>query len=150
MLGLPTAPAPPTTAVLWTVAWLDRVVEAWGDPPQHRALMSSWAEIAALHPAALARPHDLPEPDDPAQLVTAALAHAAEWPWARLRQAPDALHLPDGHLPHDITSWMDDGFYARWAFGAFPDVATLALDLFGLLDPDLKPCFVDTLERLLR
>ncbi|MGH9274250.1 MAG: hypothetical protein ACRDZU_06360, partial [Acidimicrobiales bacterium] len=147
VLALPTPPAPSSTAVLWTVAWLDRVIEAWGDPPR-RQLMSSWAGIAVLHPAALARPHDLADPHDPAQLVAAARVHAAEWTWARLRGEPDALLLPDAHLPEHITSWMDDGFYARWALGAFPHPATLARDLLGLLDPALGPRFVDTLERL--
>ena len=148
VLTLPTAPAPPTTALLWTLAWIDRVIEAWGDPQHRHQLMSSWAQIAVLHPAALARPLDLPTPDDPAQLIAAARVHTASWTWARLRGEPDALALPDGHLARDITSWMDDGFYARWALGAFPDVATLTRDLFDLLDPELRPRFVDTVECL--
>jgi hypothetical protein len=81
--------------------------------------------------------------------VAAALAHAAAWPWSRLRAEPEALQLPDGHLPAPITSWMDDGFYARWALGAFPHLATLARDLFDLLDPELRAPFVDALERVL-
>lgn len=148
VLSLPTPPAPDTTTVLWMVAWLDRVIEACGDPSRRHRLMSSWGEVAALHPAALARPHDRPEPDDPDQLVAAVRAHAAAWPWARLRSEPDALRLPDGHLSSEITAWMDDGFYARWAFGAFPDPASLARDLMGLLDPELRLAFLHTLEGL--
>lgn len=143
VLGLPTAPAPPTTAGLWTVAWLDRLVEAWGDPAR-RGSLGSWSTIAALHPALGAEVDD-----DPAQLVAAAQAHAAAWTWERLRNEPHALLLPDGALPTAITAWMDDGFYARWALGAFPPPATLARDLAGLLDPDLRERFVDTLATLL-
>lgn len=149
VLALPTAPAPATTAVLWLVAWLDRVMEVWGHPPRRDQLMSSWAEVAVLHPAALARPHDIPEPHDPDQLVAAARAHAAAWPWARLRSEPDAVHLPEGHLPAEITAWMDDGFYARWALGAFPDPASLARDLMDLLEPELRLPLLHTIEGLL-
>jgi hypothetical protein len=146
VLGLPTAPAPPTTAVLWTVAWLDRLVEAWSDPARRRSLRS-WSALAALHPAAAAL--STPALDDPTLLVTAAHAHTTEWSWDALRGAPDALPLPDGHLPAAITTWMDDGCYARWALGAFPAPATLARDLTGLLEPELRDPFVDTLARLL-
>lgn len=143
VLGLSTAPAPPTTAVLWTVAWLDRLVEAWGDPARRRSL-GSWSVIAALHPA-----FDTAVLEDPALLVPAARAHAAAWSWERLRNTPEALLLPDGPLATAITTWMDDGFYARWALGAFPPPATLARDLAGLLDPELRERFVDTLATLL-
>lgn len=139
VLGLPTAPAPPTTAVLWTVAWLDRLIDAWGDPARRRSL-GSWSAIAALHPAFDGRPDDL---------VAAAQAHTAAWTWERLRNEPDELPLPDGPLATAITTWMDDGFYARWALGAYPPPATLARDLAGLLDPELRAQLVDTLAGLL-
>lgn len=143
VLSLPTDPAPSTTAVLWTVAWLDRLIDAWGDPSRRPALRE-WSAIAALHPAADGRCLD-----DPAELVAAARAHTEAWSWERLRGAPAALHLPDGPLPAAITGWMDDGFYARWALGAFPPPATLARDLAGLLAPELRMPFIDTLASLL-
>jgi hypothetical protein len=150
VLDLPTGPPPPTTAVLWTVAWLDRVVEAWGDPARRRQVASCWAQVAVLHPAVRPSPdHDLLILDQPAELVALAQAHTAAWPWARLRREPDALRLPDGHLPVRITSWMDDGFYARWALGAFPEPTTLAHDLTGLLEPDLRRPFLDALDGVL-
>lgn len=146
VLGLPTEPAPPTTAVLWTVAWLDRLIEAWGDPVL-RSSLGSWPAMAALHPAAAVL--STPALRAPTRLVAAAHAHSATWTWAALRGAPDTLLLPNGPLPVAITSWMDDGFYARWALGAFPPAATLARDLAGLLDPELRVPFADTLARLL-
>jgi hypothetical protein len=147
VLDLPTAPPPPTTAVLWAVAWLDRVVEAWGDPARRRQVASCWAQVAVLHPAVRPAPeHDLLVLDQPAELVALAQAHTVAWTWARLRHEPDALRLPTGHLPVDVTSWMDDGFYARWALGAFPDPTTLAHELTGLLEPELRRPFLHALE----
>lgn len=144
VLGLPTDPAPRSTALLWTVAWLDRILEAWGDPDRRRGLCASWSRLACLHPAVAGAPDQ-----DPSHLITLGRAHAEEWPWARLRAAPHALHLPDGHLPPHITGWMDDGFYARWALGAFPAPATLARDVCHLLDDHVGERLVVAVEGLL-
>jgi hypothetical protein len=150
VLGLPTAPAPHSTAQLWIVAWLDRVIEAWGDPDRRRLLTASWTQVAVLHPAVRCAPDaDLLSLDDPARLVAVAQAHTVAWPWARLRAEPHGLVLPDGHLPTSITTWMDDGFYARWALGAYPPPDTLASDLIGVLDPPLRQPFLETLTGLL-
>ena len=150
VLGLPTEPAPPTTAPLWTVAWLDGVIEAWGDPERRHQLSSSWADVAALHPAVRSAPGGaIRDLDDPGRLVAVAGAHATAWSWARLREDPDALPLPDGHLPPEITRWMDDGFYARWALGAFPSPAALAHDISGLFDADVRTPFLAALAGVL-
>lgn len=150
VLGLPTAPPPPGTALLWTVAWLDRILDGCGDPARRSGLCSSWAQLAVLHPAVRTAPDDdLLSLDDPARLIALGRAHADAWPWSRLRAEPTGLHLPDGDLPADVTGWMDDGFYARWAFGAFPHPATLAHDLSGLLDDDLGMELVEALAGLL-
>lgn len=148
VLGLPTDPPPPTTAGLWTVAWLDRLIDTWGDPARRRELSSSWALLAALHPAVAATEDPLGV-EGPDRFVAVARAHTREWGWGRLRAEPDALPLPDGHLPVAITSWMDDGFYARWALGAFPSPASLAHDLTGLLDAQVRGPFLAALEGLL-
>lgn len=150
VLGLPTDPAPSTTGWLWTVAWLDQILESWGDPSRRGLLSSSWEQLAVLHPAAAATPHhELRSLADPAQLIALGRAHSEAWPWARLRAEPGALHLPDGDLPVEITSWMDDGFYARWALGAFPPHTALAHDLGGLLGDELGHCLLSVLEGLL-
>jgi hypothetical protein len=150
VLGLPTDPPPPTTALLWTVAWLDRILEGCGDPARYSRLCSSWAQMALLHPAVrLAPDDDLLNLDDPARLVALGRAHTEAWPWSRLRAEPAALHLPDGDLPPDVTGWMDDGFYARWAFGAFPHPATLAHDLSGVLGDELGSVLVGAIAGLL-
>jgi hypothetical protein len=150
VLGRPTDPAPPGTGLLWTVAWLDRILERWGDPEQRGRLSGSWAELAVLHPAIRTAPDDdLLRLDDPARLVTLGRAHAQDWPWARLRADPTALPLPEGDLPAHVTAWMDDGFYARWALGAFPPPAVLAHDVCTLLDGEVGPQLAVAVEGLL-
>jgi hypothetical protein len=151
VLGLPTPPPPGGTALAWTVAWLDRIVEHWGDADTRHAVSSSWASVAVLHPAARTAPDvDLLNLHDPDRLIEVARAHDAAWSWARLRAEPDALPLPEGHLPASVTGWMDDGFYARWALGAFPPAATLVHDLAPLLDEPLRAPFLHVIEGLLR
>jgi hypothetical protein len=44
---------------------------------------------------------------------------------------------------------MDDGFFARWAIGAFPPVATLATDLRHLLGEPLGRQLLETTVTLL-
>jgi hypothetical protein len=150
VLGLPTPPAPPSTAPLWTCTWLDRVLERWGQPRQRRALTTTWGRIAVLHPAV----HAPNEPDvvafaDPASLVTVARSHAAACSWEQLRRSPVPLALPEGALPRDVALWMDDGFFARWAIGAYPPVSTLAGDLRELLGEPLGPQLLEVVAALL-
>jgi hypothetical protein len=145
-LGVATPPPPPSTAPLWTALWLDRVLDAWGDPARRRRLSASWTEVALLHPAAAnASADDVLALDDPLRLAELAANHAAAWPWDRLRREPDAAPLPDGALTADLASWMDDGCYARWALGAFPPPAVLARDLAGLLEPSVTTPLVAAL-----
>jgi hypothetical protein len=134
VLGLPTAPAPPSTVGLWTTMWLDRVLDAWGRPHLRRALTCSWAQVAALHPA-MADPsfrHRLVLAD-PASLVEQASAHGRRTSWRRVRCSAVPLTLPDGPIDRAVTRWMDDGFFARWALGAFPSISSLTGDLHALL-----------------
>ncbi|MGQ0830944.1 MAG: hypothetical protein ACT4OV_04635 [Microthrixaceae bacterium] len=135
ILGLPTPPPPCSAALVWSVAWLDRIIDAWGDPAQRRTLSSSWEACARLHPALADAPAGAVAFDgDLGALVARCAAHADAWSWAALRSQPTALALPDGTLPVEITQWMDDGFYARWALGSFPPSDALARDICRLLD----------------
>jgi hypothetical protein len=150
VLGLPTPPPPGPTALVWTLAWMDRIVEHWGDPDARRAVTSSWATVAVLHPAVRTAPDvDLLNLHDPDRLIEVARGHDAEWSWARLRAEPHALVLPEGQLPMSVTGWMDDGFYARWALGSFPPAAALVHDLASLLDEPLRAPFLRVVEALL-
>lgn len=148
VLGLPTEAAPPSSALLFVLAWFDRAVEAWGDPGQQH-LVDAWPRLAALHPA-IEPGTDPSTLSDPATLVTAARAHAACWPWARLRLEPGGAPLPPGNeLPSHVAAWMDDGFYARWALGAFPSAARLVHDLAGLVAPEVRAPLLSTVAHLL-
>jgi hypothetical protein len=134
VLGRPTTPPPASTTALWIAVWLDRLMEAWGEPAARRELGSSWSAVARHHPAATAP--DLataPVLDDPSAIVALARTHADAWPWSRLRHHPEVIALPDGPVPGDVAAWMDDGFFARWCLGAYPSPAALAADLRGLL-----------------
>ena len=131
--------------------WLDRLIDRWGQPHRRRDLLSSWAQVAILHPAVHApSPPDLLAVADPASLAAVARRHAAATTWHDLRHAPDPLPLPDGPLPADIARWMDDGFFARWTIGAFPPLhatATTLRDRFGApLGPQLLEAVLAILE----
>lgn len=132
VLGLPTPPPPARPRLLFALAWLDRVLEAWSDPARRRRLMSSFGAVAALHPA-LAPGAEVPT--GAVALADRALRHAAEWPWSRLRAQPEVLVPPGGGLPARVTAWLDDGAYARWLLGAYPDPGRLAADVTALLGP---------------
>jgi hypothetical protein len=149
-LGLPTAPAPESTSLLWTAIWLDRVLERWCQPHRRRDLTASWGQIAVLHPAVHSpSPPDVVAFADPASLISVARSHAASASWTDLRRSPVPLALPDGPLPREIAAWMDDGFFARWTIGAFPSVATMTADLRQLLGETLGPQLVDTTAAML-
>jgi hypothetical protein len=150
VLGLPTPPAPASTAILWTSMWLDRVLEQWAQPHRRRDVTRSWGHVAVLHPAIHApSPPDVVAFADPATLVAAARSHAAATSWAELRRSPLPLALPDGALPRSIAEWMDDGFFARWTTGAYPSVVTRAGELRGLLGEPLGPRLLRTAVALL-
>jgi hypothetical protein len=123
VLQLPTAPAPPTTSLLWATMWADRIVDRWAQP-HRRVDLTTFAHLAILHPAV----HEPSPPDvlavaDPASLARVARPHAAATTWEQLRLAHEPLPLPDGPLDPWIAEWMDDGFFARWTIGAYPPLA---------------------------
>lgn len=146
VLGLATPPPPARTRLLFALAWLDRLLEAWGDATQRRSLMRSFPSAAALHPA-VAAPGEAPA--TPAALARLAGEHADAWPWSRLRAEPQAFAPPGGALPATVTAWLDDGAYARWLLGAYPDPAVLAVDVISLLGPVVGPEVQATLTGLL-
>jgi hypothetical protein len=116
-LGLPTAPPPGSSLVLWTLTWLDRVVaEAHDRVPGQPA--PSWAAVARLHPASSG-------PGDPVALALDAAALAEAWPWGRLRAEPALADLPGSPPSASLAQWMDDGMWARWLIRELPPAAEL-------------------------
>jgi hypothetical protein len=149
-LGVATDPAPPSTELLWSTIWVDRILERWGQPDRRRDLLSSFAQLAILHPAV----HEPSPPDvltvaDPMSLARVARPHAAATTWEQLRLADEPLALPDGPLAPYIARWMDDGFFARWVLGAYPHIATTAFEVKELLGRPLGPLLMEALVRLL-
>lgn len=150
VLGLPTPPPPTSTALLWTCIWLDRVLEVWGQPHRRRDLTSSWEQVAMLHPAVTAgSPVDVTAMPDPATLEALARSHAAGTSWEQLRHEPALAALPDGPIEPRLARWMDDGFFARWAIGAFPSPLTMVTDLRELLGDPLGPQLTEVVVSML-
>jgi hypothetical protein len=135
-LGLPTSPPPASTLGLWTLAWLDRVVEAASQADAGSA-PTTWSALAALH-AAAGPPGERAAPaPDPASLAVAGCDLAEAWTWARLRADPAVVDLP-GPLPSPrLAAWMDDGMWARWLLSLLPAADDLVSAVHALLPPAL-------------
>jgi hypothetical protein len=130
--------------------WVDRILERWGQPDRRRDLLTSFAQLAILHPAVhQPSPPDLLAVADPVSLARVARPHALATTWSELRAADEPLPLPGGSLAPSIAGWMDDGFFARWVLGAYPPLATVAFELRDLLGPPLGPQLMEALVRLL-
>ncbi|HEY6698987.1 MAG TPA: hypothetical protein VIZ67_12215 [Acidimicrobiales bacterium] len=142
-LGLGTAPPPRTTVMLWTLCWLDRVVDALaesGGAGGGGAGGLTWRDLARLHPASsvtITQWSGLGLGPDADALADATRALADAWPWARLRADPAAVDVP-GPLPDArVIAWMDDGMWARWLLAAFPALDDLVDAACSLLAPNL-------------
>ena len=150
VLGLPTAPAPSSTAALWTAMWLDRLVDRWAQPDRRADLLSSWAQVAILHPAVHApSPPDLLAVADPASLAAVARPRGRR----RLARPPPGRacrsRCPTVRSPAGIARWMDDGFFARWTIGAFPPIHPTALTLRDLLGAPLGSQLLEAIVAIL-
>ena len=135
-LGLPTAPPPPSTAGLWALVWLDRVVDAAGCAPLGSGVRS-WAAVAGLHPAAGPLGDRPAAVADPTALAAAASRLARAWPWSRLRTDPSAVGLPGPAPAARLAGWMDDGMWARWLLARLPAPDDLMAAVHALLSPAL-------------
>ena len=141
-LGLPTAAPPASTACLWSLCWLDRLVDAAGAGARPRSTLRDWPSVASLHPAA----GPAPLPSDPPALARACKVLAAAWPWSRLRAHPEAVDVPGLESPPNLAEWMDDGMWSRWLLSAFPARDDLLDSVDNLLPPDLARAIARTVN----
>jgi hypothetical protein len=113
VLGLRTAPPPPSTLGWWTAQWLDSLLGAAAAGER----VGTWAEVAGRHPviALTARAGAGPAVTAWAvdHLDRAAVLLARRWTWAALRTwAADGGMEVDG-VDRRTAGWMDDGLFAR-------------------------------------
>jgi hypothetical protein len=135
-LGLPTAPPPGSTLILWTLAWLDRVVDAAGRADAGGRL-SSWPSVARLHAAASSPDARSPGGLAPAALAEAAASLAEVWTWSRLRDEPRVADVPGPPASRRLAQWMDDGMWARWLLSRLPAADDLLSAVHALLPATL-------------
>lgn len=131
MLGLPTAPPPPSVLPWWTAVWLDRILaESLADPAEPW----TWHRLALLHPAV---DPNVP-PLDPEGLAEEAVATAASVSWGTVRQ----------QASDELAGWMDDGMFARWVLSQHLGARQLAAELTSALDAGAAVAVLDTLAAL--
>lgn len=145
-LGLPTPPPPGSTLPLWAAQWLDAlVVDAVGPTPERRTRRRRpLAALIGPHPAVTA--FDL----DPRHLSVTSLVAAGERlaglrRWADLRRSCAEGRWYDPEVPADVAAWLDDGAFARWVLGAYPDLGQLRSTLGELLAPSALSVIDDAL-----
>ena len=148
VLGMPTAPAPRTTA-----RPVDRDVarstdRSWASRRQ-RAQHLGTASPSSIRPSTHRRRPTCSAVADPASLASIARRHADATTWHDLRHAPHPLPLPDGPLPADIARWMDDGFFARWTIGAFPPLPATVMTLRDRFGTPLGPQLLESVLAIL-
>jgi hypothetical protein len=139
-LGLPTTAPPASTTGLWSLCWLDRLVEAAS--AGRASTVGDWHTAASLHPAA----GPAPLPSDPPSLARATKLLAAAWPWSRLRDNPETVNPPGLETPPDLARWMDDGMWARWLLSAYPVRDDLLASVYALLPTPLADAVTQTIE----
>jgi hypothetical protein len=131
-LDLPTAPPPGSTLGLWTLTWLDRLVDV-ASRADACSRLTTWAQVAELHPAVGRLTGEIAGVSGPAALAASAWALAETWTWARLRADPAVVELPGRPPSPQLAAWMDDGMWARWLLSRLPGRADLLAAVRALL-----------------
>jgi hypothetical protein len=135
-LGLPTPPPAGTTLDLFTVQWLDRLVDeaAMLPPGDRRRCTEAWA--ISRHPAVEALGlGGATDALDARRLVHEGRRLSAWRDWPELRRMCAAGTWEHPELTDHDAAWLDDGAFARWAIAAWPDLGCLAEVVAALLPP---------------
>ena len=143
-LGLPTPAPAGDTAVYWAQRWLDAVLEA---ASARRRPTWGWVDVARRHPAydALATGAPGTTAPAPAQLARMARRLAAWRDWPVVRRGCAAGTWPQPDVTAEVAGWLDDGAFARWAGGAYPDLDDLRAAVADLLPPRVAVAVETTL-----
>lgn len=123
-LGLATSPAAAPPSDLAAVLWLDRLMTTLVREPL------DWATAAALAPIP-ARWRTA----DPTQVGIMLARNLPSWP--AMRRAMACGEPGPVQLPRPWARWMDDGMFARWCLGSFPDLDALRADVEFLAPPSV-------------
>lgn len=147
VLGVTTAPPPATTHRLWALQWLDAIVASVA-PSDHRLPPDS-ADVLALHPAVDA--FDLPHRDltiDAVLDATDRLVELRTWSWLRTRcvDGPSDDHHPWNEVDPVLAAWFDDGSFARWLLGCWPELPELVEAALALVGAGIAVDLVAMLE----
>lgn len=130
-LGLPTAPAPATTAPLWAVCWLEMVLATPGVAGMR------WPAVARLHPSlhplAAGRTSDTPA----RRLAEFGSAAGRLVGWAALRDDAMAGRWSAPRLLPADAAWLDTGAFARWVLGELAPIDALAAEVRTVLPADV-------------
>jgi len=141
VLGLPTAAPVTPIDQLFTMWWLDRLLEASLRSPGSL----SWSEAAALHPGNAPASHLGRRGTTVDEALDASRAAAADVTWDRLRQLVAGEPASGRLVSPDLAAWMDTGMFSRELLSNLPDRATLLVDL----EPTVAPAVAEGLRRTL-
>jgi hypothetical protein len=135
VLGLPTAPPPPSTLDWWTAQWLDALLRAAaaGDG------VGTWSEAAGRHPVIALTRRAGAGSEVTAwaidHLDRAAVLLARRWTWPALRSWAAAGGLELEGIERRTAQWMDDGLFARTLLAGAAGPPGALDELAALLPP---------------
>jgi hypothetical protein len=139
-LGLSTAAPEHSSAELWAILWLERLLEYRGCTPADVRL--PWRDVAELHPAVALVVDDADgerwgaQPAHQLTRLGELLAEVHSWPV--LRMACAAGEWPVDGVPAEVAEWLDDGAFSRWVLGAFPALDQLADAACEVVPPSVR------------
>jgi hypothetical protein len=139
-LGLSTAPPEHSSAELWAILWLERLLEYRGCAPADIPL--PWRDVAELHPAVALVVGEAdgerwgPQAAQQLTRLGELLADVHSWPVLRIACA--AGEWPVEGVPAEVAEWLDDGAFSRWVLGAFPPLDQLTAVASEVVPPSVR------------